>query len=71
MRAYLEEMEWERVEELVREDKREFAAVIRNLVYGVVPVQMPSVCFSKEGKLCVLSGAHGLTGLHEVDLFGG
>lgn len=71
MRAYLEEVEWERVEELMREDKREFTAVMRNLVHGVVPVQLPSVCFSKEGKLRVLSGAHGLTGLHEVDLLGG
>lgn len=70
MRAYLEEMEWERVEKLVREDKREFTAVMWNLVHGVVPVQLPSVCFGKESKFCVLSGAHGLAGLYEVDLLG-
>lgn len=71
MHAYLEEMERERVEELVREDQCEFAAVMRNLVYSVVPVQLPSVCFGKEAKFCILSGAHGLAGFHEVDLLGG
>lgn len=38
MRAYLEEMKGERVEELVREGKRKFFAIMRNLVHGVVPV---------------------------------